>query len=53
MIKHKKRKPEIPKSINGQGINNLLFTESSYFLARLTKVDKKQQPRSWIRKNTL
>ena len=42
MIAHKKHKSDIPKPINGQRMNYHLFIESSYFLARLTKIDKKK-----------
>ena len=41
MITHKKHKPDIPKPINGQRMNDVSFSESRYFLARLTKIDKK------------
>ena len=41
MITHKNAKPNIPKSINKQMMNNLSFTEICYILARLTKIDQK------------
>ena len=41
MITYKRHKPDILKPINGKRINYLSFTESSYFLVRLTKIDKK------------
>ena len=41
MITHKKHKPDIPKPINGERTNDVSFSESRYFLARLTKIDKK------------
>ena len=50
MITHKKHKPDIPKPINGERMNDVSFSESRYFLARLTKIDKKrQQLRFWIK----
>ena len=41
MITHKKHKPDIPKPINWQRMNELSFSKSRYFLARLAKIDKK------------
>ena len=42
MITHKKHKPDIPKPVNGERMNDFSFSESRYFLARLTKIDKKK-----------